>query len=82
MVMSRLDEMKPINVADAKARLPELIDAALRGDEVIVARRGIPAVRLTAIDSAKVKPRFGLLAGKIVLRDDFDAPLDDFEPYR
>jgi prevent-host-death family protein len=71
-----------INVADAKARLPELIEAALRGEEVIIARRGVPAVRLTGIESAKVRPRFGCLAGKIVVRDDFEAPLDDFDSYR
>jgi prevent-host-death family protein len=74
--------MKPINVADAKARLPELIEAALKGEEVIIARRGIPAVRLIGLDSAKVKPRFGRLAGKIVVGDDFDAPLEDFDSYR
>ena len=74
--------MKPINVADAKARLPELIDAALKGEEVIIARRGVPAVRLIGLDSAKVKPRFGRLVGKLAIADDFDAPLGDFDSYR
>lgn len=28
-----------------------------------------------------VKPVFGSLKGKIILSDDFDAPLDDFKEY-
>lgn len=72
--------MKQVNVAEAKAHLSDLIETVLRGEEVVIARRDVPLVRLTAISSAKPQPRFGLLAGKIGLGDDFDAPLGDFEP--
>jgi antitoxin (DNA-binding transcriptional repressor) of toxin-antitoxin stability system len=74
--------VKQVNVAEAKAQLSDLIETALRGEEVVIARRDVPLVRLTAISTAKPRPRFGCLAGKIVLRGDFDAPLEDFEPYR
>jgi prevent-host-death family protein len=74
--------VKQVNVAEAKAHLSDLIEKALRGEEVVIARRDVPLVRLTAIASAKPQPKFGLLAGKIVLRDDFDAPLGDFDQYR
>jgi prevent-host-death family protein len=37
------------NVADAKAHLSQLLDAALKGDEVIVARAGKPLVRLVPV---------------------------------
>jgi antitoxin (DNA-binding transcriptional repressor) of toxin-antitoxin stability system len=74
--------VKQVNVAEAKAQLSDLIETALRGEEVVIARRDVPLVRLTAIPSAKVRPRFGCLAGKIAVRADFDEPLDDFGPYR
>lgn len=74
--------MKQVNVAEAKAQLSNLIETALRGEEVVIARRDVPLVRLTAIPEAKARPRFGCLAGKIEIGDDFDDPLVDFEPYR
>jgi prevent-host-death family protein len=77
-----LPVVKQVNVAEAKAQLSDLIETALRGEEVVIARRNVPLVRLTAIPSAKLRPRFGCLAGKIEVRADFDEPLDDFETYR
>lgn len=73
--------MKPVNVAEAKARLSELIDAALAGQDVVIARRNVPLVRLTAVESAKVVPEFGKLRGKVRMADDFDEPLEDFAEY-
>lgn len=71
--------MKPVNIAEAKARLAELIDAALRGEEVIIARRNRPVVRLVVAEGARTKAGFGQFRGRIRLASDFDAPLDDFD---
>ena len=68
--------MVSVNVAEAKARLSELIEAALRGEEVVIAKRNKPAVRLTVVVPAKKKPLFGRFKGMIHMSDDFDAPLD------
>ncbi|HEY3909302.1 MAG TPA: type II toxin-antitoxin system prevent-host-death family antitoxin [Stellaceae bacterium] len=38
--------MTAYSVADAKNRLPRLIDKALAGEEVIITRRGKPVVEL------------------------------------
>ncbi len=38
------------NVADAKAHLSQLLDAALKGEDVVVARAGKPLVRLVPVD--------------------------------
>lgn len=38
--------MSAYSVADAKNRLPKLIDKALAGEEVIITRRGKPVVEL------------------------------------
>jgi prevent-host-death family protein len=38
--------MTAYSVADAKNRLPSLIDKALEGEEVVITRRGKPVVEL------------------------------------
>lgn len=38
--------MTTYSVADAKNTLPKLIDRALRGEEVVITRRGKPVVEL------------------------------------
>lgn len=38
--------MPTYGIAEAKARFSELIDRAARGEEVVIARHGKPAVRL------------------------------------
>ena len=39
-----------VNIAEAKARLSELVSAAVRGEEIVLARAGKPQVRLVAIE--------------------------------
>jgi prevent-host-death family protein len=48
------------NVSEAKAKLSELLDAALAGREVIIARSGRPVVRLVPIDEPQLR-RLGFL---------------------
>ncbi|MHB8296090.1 MAG: type II toxin-antitoxin system Phd/YefM family antitoxin [Acidimicrobiales bacterium] len=43
------------NVADAKAHLSQLLDAAVKGEEVIVARAGKPLVRLIPVKTPAVR---------------------------
>jgi prevent-host-death family protein len=39
-----------LNVAEAKASLSRLVAAALAGDDVYIARAGMPAVRLVPVE--------------------------------
>ena len=71
--------MKTANIHQAKTQLSRLIDAALTGEEVIIARSGTPVVRLVPIELPKAPRKLGLDAGKIVIADDFDAPLRELE---
>jgi prevent-host-death family protein len=48
--------MAKVNMHDAKTNLSRLVDRALEGEEVIVARSGKPLVRLVPVD-AKVSQR-------------------------
>ena len=45
--------MDTVNLAEAKARLSELVDRAEAGEEICIARRGKPVVRLIRIDQPK-----------------------------
>lgn len=71
-----------VNMHDAKSRLSELVAAAEAGEEVVIARSGKPAVRLTPVVVDHPPVQLGILAGEVVLGDDFDEPLPEFAPYR
>jgi prevent-host-death family protein len=43
---------KHFNVGEAKAQLSKLIDAAVRGEEVVIDRAGVPTVKMVALESA------------------------------
>ncbi len=73
--------MTRVNVAEAKARLSELIEAALDGEDVVIARRNKPLVKLTAVKPIAAAPIGGLFRGRIWMAEDFDAPLPDFAEY-
>jgi prevent-host-death family protein len=70
-----------VNMHEAKTTLSELVAAAERGDEVVIARNGTPAARLVAITARHAPVRLGVLAGEIEIGPDFDEPLTEFEPY-
>jgi prevent-host-death family protein len=42
--------MSDVSLADAKAQLSDLIERAMRGEDVRITRRGKPVARLVAID--------------------------------
>ena len=70
-----------VNMHDAKSRLSDLVAAAERGEEVVIARNGTPAARLVAVSVEHAPVRLGALAGEIELGPDFDEPLPDFDAY-
>jgi prevent-host-death family protein len=45
--------MDTVNLADAKARLSELIARAEAGEDICIARRGKPVARLTRVERPK-----------------------------
>jgi prevent-host-death family protein len=65
--------MKMVNVHQAKTELSRLLEAAETGEEVIIARAGVPVARLVPVRLDERVP--GRLAGKLRIREDFDAPL-------
>jgi len=70
--------MAQFNVAEAKARFSELIQKAMLGEEVIVAKENKPVVKIVPIRPVRRKPGTGK---GVRMAPDFDAPLDDFREY-
>lgn len=63
-----------VNIADAKARLPELVERASRGEEIVIARNGRPRARLVPLPAPKQRVP-GRGAGKWKIDGDLNAPL-------
>jgi antitoxin (DNA-binding transcriptional repressor) of toxin-antitoxin stability system len=73
-----------VNVGQAKSDLSRLIALAEAGEDVEIARDGVPVVRLVPIGQPRPGARFlaaaGLLGGKISIGKDFeftDAEIDE-----
>lgn len=66
-----------VNMHDAKSRLSKLIAAAEAGDDVVIARKGKPAVRLVPIQRTGF--RFDTLAHLVDAVPDFDEPMGEDE---
>ncbi len=67
-----------VDVDEAKAKLSELLDEALAGGEVVIARRGKPVVRQVRVAEPRPRAIAGRLKGRVWMSPDFDAPLPDF----
>ena len=65
-----------VNIAEAKARLPELVRRAGAGEEILIARDHRPVARLVPIRPTD-GVRLGCDQGQFVVPDDFDEPLPD-----
>ena len=63
-----------VNIADAKARLPELVERAARGEEIVIARNGTPRARLVPLRPRR-RRMAGRGAGQWKIVGDFNAPL-------
>lgn len=73
--------MAKFNVAEAKARFSELVQKAMVGEEVIIAKDNQPVLKLIALDRGGKARKPGSAKGKVHLAPDFDALPEDFRHY-
>ena len=74
--------MTQATIHEAKTHLSRLIRKALDGEEVIIANRDKPLVRLEAIKPPKAKRRLGWARGLATsMASNFNDELEDFEEY-
>lgn len=72
--------MATVTVHEAKTNLSKLIARALAGEEVVIANRMTPQVKLVPVaGQPKIKRTPGALKGKISLDDGFWDPLPEEE---
>ena len=73
-----------VNVHHAKTHLSQLLQDVAQGQEVVIARAGVPIARLVAWQRPSTTVAApGAMRGQIEICEDFDAPLDDlFEAMR
>jgi antitoxin (DNA-binding transcriptional repressor) of toxin-antitoxin stability system len=79
-----LTSQQLVNIHQAKTHLSQLLQEVEQGQEVVIARSGVPIARLVAWQApAQPVAAPGAMRGQIQLADDFDAPLDGlFEALR
>jgi prevent-host-death family protein len=65
--------MKIVNVHEAKTQLSRLLEGVEAGEDIVIARAGKPVARLVPVAEGARRP--GRLKGKVVMAEDFDAPL-------
>ena len=74
--------MHQIDVAEAKENLSELIEAAIKGEEVVISKDNQPVVKLVVIPKKVKRDRqAGSAKGMVWMSDDFDEPLEEFKEY-
>jgi prevent-host-death family protein len=57
---------RTFNIAEAKAKLSELVEAASRGEEIVLARHGRPMARIAPYKRAVGRPRrIGVLRDRL-----------------
>ena len=70
--------MRKVTLDEAQQRLPERIDEAARGEEVVISRGDGAGFRLVpAVEPARRPRTGGALKGVLVVPDDFEEPLAD-----
>lgn len=62
-----------VNVHRAKTELSRLLEAVEAGEDVVIARAGVPVARLVPVRADARRP--GRLSGVVRMHEDFDAPL-------
>ena len=68
--------MSSVNIHEAKTQLSQLLDRALAGEEIVIARAGKPLVRLMPVDT-RTPRKPGLAEGRVT--DAFFEPLPEEE---
>ncbi len=66
-----------VNIHHAKTHLSKLLQRVEAGEEVTIARDGVPVARLVPIERPIQRRQLGMCGDRVWMADDFDAPLPD-----
>jgi len=66
-----------VNIHQAKTHLSALLQRVLAGEEVTIARAGVPIARLVGLEPPRPRRILDIDRGAFEVPEDFDAPLPD-----
>jgi len=69
--------MEIVNIHQAKTHFSQLINQALKGEEVVIAKSGVPLIKLTPYKKKSTQRKGGQLKGILIVEDTFDDPLPE-----
>ncbi len=66
--------MRIVNIQEAMAHLPRIVDQAAKGEVFVITKAGKPLVKVVPITAPETIPkkRLGFMEGQITVPDDFD----------
>ena len=73
--------MQQVDISVAQTQVTELLQSALRGEEIIITRDNHPILKLIQVSSQPKRRQRGSAKGQIWMAPDFDEPLEDFKEY-
>lgn len=73
--------MPKFNIAEAKTHFSELVQKAMLGEEIIIAKDNKAVVKLVALTPPQQSRKPGSAKGRIWMAPDFDATPKDFKEY-
>ncbi len=66
-----------VNIHEAKTHLSRLLQRVAGGEEIIIARAGVPVARLVAVEPRRTPRVLGIDRDRFEIPKDFNAPLPD-----
>jgi antitoxin (DNA-binding transcriptional repressor) of toxin-antitoxin stability system len=73
--------MQTVELEQVPNHLLELLEQAAMGEDILIVKNKAPYVKLTSGTKSKRKRLFDTAKGQIIIADDFDDPLEDFQEY-
>jgi prevent-host-death family protein len=70
--------MAKLDIIQAKADLSNLLDLAIKGEEIVITQDNKPVAKISPIQRPLKR---GSAKGKVWMSEDFDEPLEDFKEY-
>ncbi len=69
--------MTKVNVAEAKAKLSDLLERAVDGEDIVIAKNGRPIARLVPVVEQRASRTPGRWKGRVWMAPDVDDDLTD-----
>ncbi|PAX60315.1 type II toxin-antitoxin system Phd/YefM family antitoxin [Brunnivagina elsteri] len=73
--------MQQVDINEAQAKISQILQSALEGEEIIITRNNQPILKLIQFSPNRKRRQKGSAKGQIWMAPDFDEPLEDFKEY-